>query len=105
MSWTATPTTTTDDYLPGAHFYSSPQGSNTTIMLEDKYIGLALAVAGSVAIGTSTVITKMVSLERGYATSSPSTSHHLVVVIAWMSYSGLLRSSASSAVLLPCAPS
>ena len=29
-------------------------------MVEDKYIGLALAVAGSVAIGTSFIITKKV---------------------------------------------
>jgi hypothetical protein len=29
-------------------------------MVEDKYIGLALAVSGSVAIGTSFIITKKV---------------------------------------------
>jgi hypothetical protein len=29
-------------------------------MIEDKYIGLALAVSGSVAIGTSFIITKKV---------------------------------------------
>ena len=30
--------------------------------MEDKYIGLALAVSGSVAIGTSFIITKKVRL-------------------------------------------
>jgi hypothetical protein len=33
-------------------------------MIEDKYIGLALAVAGSIAIGTSFIITKKVRKTR-----------------------------------------
>jgi hypothetical protein len=32
-------------------------------MVEDKYIGLALAIASSAAIGTSTVITKKVGVD------------------------------------------
>lgn len=38
-------------------------------MVDDKYVGLALAVASSIAIGTSTVITKMV----GCAAAVPGT--------------------------------
>jgi hypothetical protein len=37
-------------------------------MVEDKYIGLVLAVSGSLAIGTSFIITKMVSLHPSLPT-------------------------------------
>jgi hypothetical protein len=33
-------------------------------MVEDKYIGLALALSGSLAIGTSFIITKKVLADR-----------------------------------------
>jgi hypothetical protein len=39
----------------------SRTGVASSEMVEDKYIGLALAVSGSVAIGTSFIITKKVS--------------------------------------------
>ena len=39
-------------------------------MVEDKYVGLALAVSGTVAIGSSFIITKKVR-------NSPSDDHHL----------------------------
>jgi hypothetical protein len=40
----------------------SPGVVQTFSMVEDKYIGLALAVSSSLAIGTSFIITKKVSL-------------------------------------------
>ena len=42
-------------------------------MIEDKYIGLALALSGSLAIGTSFIITKKVLANRP-----------LSVVIHWL---------------------
>ena len=47
------------DFTQRAPTSSAP--SFPTTMVEDKYIGLALAVSGSVAIGTSFIITKKVS--------------------------------------------
>ena len=38
-------------------------GDFLTVMVEDKYIGLTLAVSGNLAIGTSFIITKKVRFD------------------------------------------
>lgn len=43
------------------------EAATSTFNTNDKYIGLALAISSSVAIGTSFIITKKVSVRSLYA--------------------------------------
>ena len=56
-------------------------------MVDDKYIGLALAVSGSVAIGTSFIITKKVRslyVMSTFTMRAPSTTlHSLIGELLW----------------------
>ncbi|KAJ6528412.1 magnesium transporter NIPA-domain-containing protein [Mycena capillaripes] len=59
-------------------------------MLEDKYIGFALAVAGSVAIGISTVITKMGLIAAGDGAAATDNMSYLRNGIWWAGMGALV---------------